>query len=564
MLTATITFGANAQGVPVLAAMTALGEQLATDARWSVKNPRIHPQVVAGPWKHLVFGHPARDDGTVDRGAYIFCVLEQFCRHLKHREIYAETSTRYRNPQARLLDGAEWEAVKDDVLTTLGLPEDPGALLASHVTALDEALKYVAGRLAANADVRVDEAGRIHVTGDKAIAEPPSLVDLRKRVAAMLPRVGIGEQILEVMGWVPQFLESLTALSGGAARMAGLNVTIAACLTGQALNIGYGPDSTQGVPALERHRIGHVGRTYLRAAGYTAANPHLIAQQVGIGFAQALGGGMVAAIDGMRFVVPVPSLMAKPNRKYFGPKRGMTFLNMINDQAFGTGHKIVAGTDRDCIHAIDLFFSPGAANLPEVLVTDTGSYSDLVFGIASLLGVDYRPALADLPDQKGWRTKADGCGSCEVSWLSCEDEAFAVKRAVDAFVLAAEVEAPVGVEVAGGDDGAQFQDGLGSFEPPSRACDVHSVLDDVPAGALDDPGGDGPALPERGGVVQVVLLVVQVAGALVGAGPLGGRVPVGGGAAADPGRDLGGFAVQDLAGLGGDPFLGRGLALVEK
>jgi TnpA family transposase len=63
----------------------------------------------------------------------------------------------------------------------------------------------------------------------------------------------------------------------------------------------------------------------------------------------------------------------------------------------------VAGTDRDCLHAIDLFFSPGVANLPEVLVTDTGSYSDLIFGIASLLGVDYRPALADLPDQKGWR-----------------------------------------------------------------------------------------------------------------------------------------------------------------
>src|SRR6266571_8442122 len=88
-----------------------------------------------------------------------------------------------------------------------------------------------------------------------------------------------------------------------------------------------------------------------------------------------------------------------------------------------------------------------------------------------------------------------GCGSCEVSWLRCEDEAFAVKRAVDAFVLAAEVEAPVGVEVAGGDDGAQFQDGLGSFESPSRACYVHSVLDDVPACSFDDPGGDGPALP---------------------------------------------------------------------
>src|SRR5256885_8912825 len=37
-------------------------------------------------------------------------------------------------------------------------------------------------------------------------------------------------------------------------------------------------------------------------------------------------------------------------------------------------------------------------------VTDTGSYSDLVFGLAHLLGKEYRPALADLPDQKLWRT----------------------------------------------------------------------------------------------------------------------------------------------------------------
>ena len=60
--------------------------------------------------------------------------------------------------------------------------------------------------------------------------------------------------------------------------MADLNVNVAACLTGQALNIGYGPVSSPGVPALERRRIGHAGRTYLCAAGYTAANPHLIAK----------------------------------------------------------------------------------------------------------------------------------------------------------------------------------------------------------------------------------------------------------------------------------------------
>jgi len=131
-------------------------------------------------------------------------------------------------------------------------------------------------------------------------------------------------------------------------------------------------------------------------------------------------------------------------------------------------------------------------------------------------------------------------------------------------MLAAEMVGPVGVEVAAGDQGAEPEDGLGAFEAPSRACYVHSVLDDVPARTFYDPGGDGPAIAQRGGVVQVAVLVVQVTGAFVGAGTLGGRVSVGGGAAADPGRDLGGAAVEDLASLGGDPFLGGGLALVEE
>ena len=86
----------------------------------------------------------------------------------------------------------------------------------------------------------------------------------------------------------------------------------------------------------------------------------------------------------------------------------------------------------------------------------------------------------------------------------------------------------------------------------------------MPAGALDYSGGDEPALGQRGGVTQVALLVLQVTGGFVGAGALGAGVAVGGGAAADAGRDLARLAVQDLAGLVSDPFLGCGLALVEE
>ena len=177
----------------------------------------------------------------------------------------------------------------------------------------------MAGRLDANTAVTVDDAGKIHVASVKAIAEPPSLIDLRHRVQAMLPRVDISEAILEVLGWCPQFLASMTSVSGNAAHLADLDITVAACLTGQALNITYTPIAVTGVPALERHRLGHVDHTYLRAENYAAANPHLVAHQAGTGFAQALGGGLVAAIDGMRFVVPVPSAFADRTGNTSGP-----------------------------------------------------------------------------------------------------------------------------------------------------------------------------------------------------------------------------------------------------
>ena len=119
----------------------------------------------------------------------------------------------------------------------------------------------------------------------------------------------------------------------------------------------------------------------------------------------AQGGGLAASVDRMRFVVPIPTIYARPNRKFFGPKRGITWLNMINDQAAGLGAKVVSGTPRDSLHMIDVLYARDGGQRPDIVVTDTGSYSDLVFGLVHLLGMSYRPQLADLPDQQLWRIR---------------------------------------------------------------------------------------------------------------------------------------------------------------
>lgn len=259
-----ISFGANAEGAAVLGAMRALPDVLAYRSRLPaplIPGRLVVADVVNGPWKRLVFGRPEYADGAVNRHAYAFCVLERFWRHLKRREIYADASTKWRDPGAHLLEGEAWAAVRDDVVTTLGLPANPDELLVGHARTLDAAYREVGGALLVNTEVRVDDAGKIHLTGVKAVEEPPSLVDLRRRTTAMLPRVDLPEVVLEVMSWVPELATAFTAVAGGRSRLEDLPTSIAACLAAHSMNVGYRPITRKGVPALERSRLSQCSRT---------------------------------------------------------------------------------------------------------------------------------------------------------------------------------------------------------------------------------------------------------------------------------------------------------------
>jgi TnpA family transposase len=65
--------------------------------------------------------------------------------------------------------------------------------------------------------------------------------------------------------------------------------------------------------------------------------------------AHAWSGGEVASADGIRFVVPVKTIHAGPNPKYFGIGRGVTYYNLVSNQFTGLHGITVPGTLRDSL-----------------------------------------------------------------------------------------------------------------------------------------------------------------------------------------------------------------------
>ena len=174
-------------------------------------------------------------------------------------------------------------------------------------------------------------------------------------------------------------------------------------LLAEACNIGLEPLVRPDIPALTRGRLAWVQQNYIRAETLIRANARLVDAQAKIPLAQAWGGGEVASADGLRFVVPVRTVNAGPNSKYFGTGRGITYYNFTSDQFTGFHGIVIPGTLRDSLFILEGLLEHQTGLNPREVMSDTAGYSDVVFGLFWLLGYQFSPRLADLGEARFWR-----------------------------------------------------------------------------------------------------------------------------------------------------------------
>ena len=106
-------------------------------------------------------------------------------------------------------------------------------------------------------------------------------------------------------------------------------------------------------------------------------------------------------------MVPVRTLNAGPNPKYFGVGRGVTYYNFSSDQFTGFHAIVIPGTLRDSLFILDGLLEQQTRLQPTELMADTAGSSDVVFGLFWLLGYQFSPRLADLGEARFWRLDQD-------------------------------------------------------------------------------------------------------------------------------------------------------------
>ena len=398
-LLARISFGASPAAEPVRKAVEYLR---ALEESWSDAAMRDAPMgAVSRVWRRHVLD--AR--GRVDPRAYVFAVLESFRGALKRREIFTAPSIRFADPRRGLLEGAAWAAARVTVCRILGRSADAGAELADLERRLDRAYRRVAANLPSNPRLRLEQRrGReeLVLTGLDRVPEPESLGRLRAMVGEYLPEVDLPEVLLEIAARTG-FHHAFTHLTERAAKVDGFTTSLCAVLVAEACNIGLAPLLQPGDPALGRARLSWVAQNFVRDETIAAANARLVAAQNALPIARLWGDGEIASADGVRFVVPSRAVHAGPNPRYFGIGRGITYYNLMSDQFTGLNAVVVPGTLKDSLVILGLLLGQETELEPAEIMTDTGAYTDCIFGLFWLLGYQFSPRLADVGGARFWR-----------------------------------------------------------------------------------------------------------------------------------------------------------------
>jgi TnpA family transposase len=154
-------------------------------------------------------------------------------------------------------------------------------------------------------------------------------------------------------------------------------------------------------------RLAWASTWYLREDTLKAAVTALVNFQYRQPLAQHWGGGTLSSSDGQRFPVRGKVRNARALPRYFGYGQGITFYTWSSDQFAQYGTKVISSTVRDATYVLDAILDNETDLTILEHTTDTAGYTDLVFCLFDVLGMQFSPRLRDIGDRQLYRLKTD-------------------------------------------------------------------------------------------------------------------------------------------------------------
>jgi TnpA family transposase len=347
---------------------------------------------VQADWRpHLISG------GKLDRAIWEIALAFAVRDALRAGSLFLVQSRDHVSFWNLVYDDRKWQQSREQAYQRLALPTDGQAFLAKLTAEFERAARAAERGLPGNRFAAIVN-GRLKLKKRDALAVSRAVHELRATIGASLPRVRIEDLLQDVDEWC-RFTKAFQPLGGYQPRGADLHRSLLATVIAHGTNLGLAAMS-QSVDTLTAEALQDTSRWFLRDATIKAANTILVNHHHGLELSRIWGDGSRSSSDGQRFAVERRSLLGSVYPRYFGYyDQALQLYTHTSDQSSVYGTQAISCGPREAGYVLGGILDNDTALAIREHTSDTNGFTEHLFGLCVLLGINFMPRLKDLPDQ---------------------------------------------------------------------------------------------------------------------------------------------------------------------
>ena len=390
-----LPFKAAAGSEPLLAAIE-IQRALDAGTRTTLTSDDPHGFVQADWRAHLVLDGKAGKN--LDRGIWEISLAFTVRDALRAGSLFVVESREHVSFWNLVYDDENWRKNKQEAYQRLALPLDGQAFIAKIGAEFEVAARAAERGLPTNRFASIVN-GRLKLKRRDALAISGAVLKLRATIAASLPRVRIEDLLQDVDEWC-RFMSAFQPLGGyQPRRVADLQRSLFATVIAHGTNLGLAAMS-QSVDTVTAEALQDTSRWFLRDATIKGANTILVNHHHGLKLSRIWGDGTRSSSDGQRFAVERRGLLGSLYPRYFGYyEHALQLYTHTSDQDSVYSTQAISCGPREAGYVLSGILDNDTDLAIRDHTSDTNGFTEHLFALCALLGINFMPRLKDLRDQ---------------------------------------------------------------------------------------------------------------------------------------------------------------------
>jgi TnpA family transposase len=321
--------------------------------------------------------------------------------NLRSGDLYLAESRKHGQFWNLVYEDSRWSTEREQGYSRLSLPARTEPVLQHLELELDRVANKALDGLPANPFAAVQN-GRLKLKQSDAPEIPDSTKELRRLFESSLQKIRI-EHLLRYVDGLCRFTDALR-FSGKEAPSK--NVLLAALIAhGTNLGISAMGHSAEGITV---DMLQYASQWFLSEETLKAANKILVDYHHSIPLASIWGTGRRSSSDGQRFAVRQSSMLGSFCPRYFGYyDQAISVYTHTSDQMSTFSNQVISCRSRESLYVLSGLLLNDTILQPERHHVDTGGYTEHLFALCHLLGIEFMPRIKDLADQQLYKLNRD-------------------------------------------------------------------------------------------------------------------------------------------------------------